>query len=136
MSSSKKINVSHTLHQQIEEESKRLKLSHKDYVEACVSFFQRRQLDPRIYQPEENKQIIQQAIDRLFSYLVHQEKYLLKSLFLETAKARILSELSVNHLLTLLTDDEASLQNMQQADQQYLAERLKHVSNKLDNAHS
>ncbi|WPP51769.1 BfmA/BtgA family mobilization protein [Catalinimonas niigatensis] len=130
MSSSKKINVSNLIHKQIDEESRRLKLSHKDYLEACTAFFLERHLDPRIYQPETSKQSIQQAVDRIFSYLSYQEKHQLRDLYLETVKARILSELSVNHLLTLITEDEATYRQLQQQDQQYLSERLKQVSEK------
>ena len=124
MNSHKKINVSLAVHQQIDQEAKRLKLSHKDYLEAASSFFLSRHLDPRTYQPEISKQMIQQVVDRIFSYLVHQEKHLLSDLLTETRKARILGELSVNHLLTLLTEDKASFRQLQQQDQQYLLERL------------
>ena len=109
MSNHKKINVSNQIHHQIEQESSRFKLSHKDYVEACSKFFLDRHLDPRTYQPETSKQSVQQAVDRIFSYLSYQEKHQLKDLYLETVKARILSELSVNHLLTLITEDESYL---------------------------
>ena len=125
MHTRKKINVSESLHQRITQESERLGMSQKDYLEATASFFLDRQLDPHQYQPEATKQMLQQAVDRVLSYLVAQEKYLLKSLLTEAAKARILSEVSVNHLLTLLAEDEATLRQMQQQDQQYLAERLR-----------
>jgi len=128
MSSNKKINVSNQIHQQIEQESRRYKLSHKDYVEACSSFFLERHLDPRAYQPETSKQSVQQAVDRIFSYLSYQEKHQLRDLYLETVKARILSELSVNHLLTLITEDETTFRQLQQKDQQYLSERLKQAN--------
>ena len=124
MPSHKKINVSLAVHQQIDQEAKRLKLSYKDYLEAASIFFLSRHLDPRTYQPETSKQMMQQVVDRIFSYLVHQEKHLLSDLLTETRKARILGELSVNHLLTLLTEDEASFRQLQQQDQQYLLERL------------
>ena len=132
MSNNKKINVSIHIHQQIDQESRRLKLSHKDYVEACSCFFLERHLDPRTYQPETNKQSIQQAVDRIFSYLSYQEKHQLRDLYLETVKARILSELSVNHLLTLITEDETTFRQLQQKDQQYLSERLRQVSKKTN----
>lgn len=128
MTTHKKINVSNHIHQQIDQDSKRLKLSHKDYVEACCCFFLERHLDPRSYQPETSKQSVQQAVDRIFSYLSYQEKHQLKDMYLETVKARILSELSVNHLLTLITEDETTFRQLQQQDQQYLTERLKLVS--------
>lgn len=127
MNSHKKVNVSSDIHRQINQEAGRLKLSHKDYLEAAVMFFLNRQIDPRTYQPETSKQVIQQVVDRLFSYLVHQEKHLLKDLLTEATKARILGELSVNHLLTLITEDEAAFQRLQQQDQQYLTERLRQV---------
>ena len=104
-------------------------MSRKDYLEATVLFFYERQLDPRSYRPEATKQMLQQAIDRVFSYLVAQEKYLLKDLLTEAAKARILSEISVNHLLTLVAEDESVLHQLRQQDQQYLAERLRRVIN-------
>ena len=125
MSSHKKINVSLEVHRQIDQEAGRLNLSHKGYLEAAATFFLDRQLDPRTYQPETNKQAIQQIVDRIFSYLIHQEKHLLKDLLNEAIKARILGELSVNHLLTLITEDEATFQHLQKQDQQYLAERLR-----------
>ena len=125
MNSYKKINVSPEVHQQISHEAERLKLSRKDYMEAVVTFFRDRQTDPRTFQPETNKQAIQQIVDRIFSYLIHQEKYLLKDLVTEATKARILGELSVNHLLTLITEDEATFQQLQRQDQQYLTERLR-----------
>lgn len=125
MSSHKKINVSLEVHRQIDQEAGRLNLSHKNYLEAAATFFLDRQLDPRTYQPETTKLMVQQVVDRLFSYLIHQEKHLLKDLLTETTKARILGELSVNHLLTLITEDEVIFQQLQQQDQQYLAERLR-----------
>ncbi len=134
MNSHKKINVSSNIHQQIDKESKRLKRSHKAYLEACASFFLERHLDPQTYQPETTKQSVQLAVDRIFSYLSHQEKHQLRDLYLETVKARILSELSVNHLLTLITEDEATFRKLQQQDQQYLSERLKQVVGKQDNS--
>ena len=132
MNSSKKINVSDRIHQGIDEEAGRLKLSHKDYLEAAASFFLDRQIDPRTYQPETNKQIVQQAVDRIFSYLIHQEKHLLKDVLTEATKARILGELSVNHLLTIITEDEGTFQQLQQQDQQYLTERLRQAIRQSD----
>jgi len=128
MSSSKKLNVSNHIHHKIEQESKRFKLSHKDYVGACAGFFIDRHLDPRVYQPETSKQSVQQAVDRIFSYLSYQEKHQLRDLYLETLKARVLSELSVNHLLTLIAEDESTFRQLQQKDQQYLSERLKQAN--------
>ena len=133
MNSHKKINVSHYLHRRIEQEAKRLKLSQKDYLEATASFFLDRQLDPRVYQPETTKQVVQQVGDRIFSYLVHQERNVLKNLLTEAAKARILGELSVNHLLTIVSDNDTALRQLQQQDQHYLAERLQKVIGQADN---
>ena len=130
----KKVNVSPAVHQRIEQEAKRLKLSHRQYLEAAAIFFLDRQIDPRTYQPETTKQVVQQVVDRIFSYLVHQEKHLLKDLLTEVTKARILSELSVNHLLTLVAEDEVTFQQLQQQDQQYLAERLQQAIIQSDKA--
>ena len=129
---SKKVNVSEAAHRRIEREAERLVLSHKDYVEATTAFFVGRQLDPRTYQPEATKQLLQQVVDRLFSHLVHQEKHLLKTLLEEAAKARILGEVSVNHLLRLRTEEPESYQRLQQQDQQYLSDRLQQVLDQLD----
>ncbi len=129
---SKKVNVSETGHRRIEREAERLSVSHKDYVEAATTFFAERQLDPRTFQPEATKQLLQQVVDRLFSYLIHQEKHLLRTLLTEAAKARILGEVSVNHLLRLRTDDQESYQQLQQRDQQYLSDRLHQVLDQLD----
>jgi hypothetical protein len=130
----KKVNVSPTVHQRIEQEAKRLKLSHRQYLEATAMFFLDRQIDPRTYQPETTKQAVQQAVDRIFSYLVHQEKHLLKDLLAKVTKARILSELSVNHLLTLVAEDKAAFQHLQHQDQQYLTERLQQAISQSDKA--
>ena len=132
MSTRKKVNVSESLHEQVTQEARRLKLSRKDYLEAAVAFFMTRHLDPRTYQPETSKQVIQQAVDRVLSYLVFQEKNLLQALHAESTKARILSELSVNHLLTLIAEDETVLRQLQQQDQQYLAERLQQANHQSD----
>ena len=129
---SKKVNVSEAAHRRIEREAERLVLSHKDYVEAATAFFAGRQLDPRTYQPEATKQLLQQVVDRLFSYLVHQETHLLKTLLEEAAKARILGEVSVNHLLRLRSEEPESYRNLQQQDQQYLSDRLQQVLDQLD----
>ena len=130
----KKVNVSPAVHQRVEQEAKRLKLSQRQYLEATAVFFLDRQIDPRTYQPETTKQVVQQVVDRIFSYLVHQEKNLLKDLLTEVTKARILSELSVNHLLTLVAEDEVAFQQLQQQDQQYLAERLQQAASQSDKA--
>lgn len=132
MNSHKKINVSHYLHRRIEQEAKRLKLSQKDYLEIAASFFLDRQLDPRVYHPETTKQIIQQVGDRIVSHMVHQERNILNNLLTEAAKARILGELSVNHLLTIISNDDISFQQLQQQDQHYLAERLQKVIGQSD----
>lgn len=125
---SKKVNISHEHHHRLSEEARRLKLSHKDYVEAAVQFFSGRQLHPQTYQPEATKKMLQEAIDRLFSYLVHQEKHLLQTLLQEAAKARILGEVTANHLLTLQTqDDPSTFEQLQQQDQHYLAQRLRQI---------
>ena len=108
MKHSKKVNISDESHGYLLREAARLKLSHKDNVEAAVQFFSERQLNPTTYQPEATKEILHQAIDRLFSYLVHQEKHLLQTLLREASKARILSEVSANHLLTLRAKDDPS----------------------------
>lgn len=130
MSISKKINVSDQLHQQIDQETKRLKLSHKEYLEAAVSFFLLHNIDPRHYQPGTNTEVVavvRQAVDRIFSYLVFQEQHVLKDIHTEVAKARIMGELSVDHLLSLITEDEAMRKRLQQQDQQYLTERLRQL---------
>ena len=125
---SKKVNISHEHHHRLSKEARRLKLSNKEYVEAAVQFFSDRQLNPQTYQPEATKKMLQEAIDRLFSYLVHQEKHLLQTLLQEAAKARILSEVSANHLLTLRAkDDPSTFDRLQQQDQQYLVQRLRQI---------
>ncbi|MGD1894602.1 MAG: BfmA/BtgA family mobilization protein [Cyclobacteriaceae bacterium] len=132
----KKVNISDEHHHRLSEEARRLKLSHKDYVEAAVQFFSERQLNPQTYQPEATKKMLQEAIDRLFSYLVHQEKHLLQTLMQAAAKARIISEVSANHLLTLRTlDDPSAFEQLQQQDQQYLAQRLRQMTNQQDHDH-
>ena len=134
MNTSKKVNVSPEMHRRVDQEAERLKLSHKDYLEAAATFFLDRQLDPRTYQPEATKQMVQQAVDRIFSYLVQQEKHLLQDLLTEATKARILGELSVDHLLTLIAEDETTFQQMQQQDQQYLSERLQQAASRQNKA--
>ena len=135
MSTSKKINVSNAFHRRLEREAERLKLSYKEYLEAAGEFFIARQLDPRAYQAGQNDefaQLLRLAVDRIFSYLVFQEQHILRAMHTEASKARILGELSVNHLLTLVTEDETTFQQLQQQDQQYLAERLRQVADQLD----
>jgi hypothetical protein len=130
MSTSKKINVSDAFHQRLDQETRRLKLSYKEYLEAAGEFFIARQIDPRKYQAgqtEEVAQLLRSGLDRLFSLLDSQEQYVLKAIHTEASKARIMGELSVNHLLRLLTEDENSFQAIQQQDQRYLAERLRQV---------
>lgn len=137
MSTSKKINVSPAFHRRLDQEAERLKLSYKEYLEAAGEFFIARKLDPRVYQAGQNDefaQLLRLAVDRIFSYLVFQEQHILRAMHTEATKARILGELSVNHLLTLVTEDEATFQQLQQQDQQYLSERLRQVADQLDNA--
>ncbi len=137
MSTSKKINVSNAFHRRLDQEAERLKLSYKEYLEAAGEFFISRKLDPRDYQAGQNDefaQLLRLAVDRIFSYLVFQEQHILRAMHTEASKARILGELSVNHLLTLITEDEATFQQLQQQDQQYLAERLRQVADQLDAA--
>ena len=137
MSTSKKINVSNAFHRRLDREAERLKISYKEYLEAAGEFFISRKLDPRAYQAGQNDefaQLLRLAVDRIFSYLVFQEQHILRAMHTEASKARILGELSVNHLLTLITEDEATFQQLQQQDQQYLAERLRLVADQLDAA--
>ena len=137
MSTSKKINVSNAFHRRLDQEAERLKLSYKEYLEAAGEFFIARKLDPRVYQAGQNDefaQLLRLAVDRIFSYLVFQEQHILRAMHTEATKARILGELSVNHLLTLVTEDEATFRQLQQQDQQYLAERLRQVADQLDAA--
>lgn len=131
MSSSKKINVSYQLHQKIDAQCKVLKLTHKEYLEASVSFFLERQIDPRAYAPEADDHLIHQALERIFAFLTYQEKHLFKELHAEAARSRILSELSVNHLLSFLSEDEANFKKLQEQDQQYLSERLRQAVDKF-----
>jgi hypothetical protein len=134
MSTSKKINVSNAFHGRLDQETRRLKLSYKEYLEAAGTFFIARQIDPRKYQAgqsEELAQLIRSGLDRLFSLLVSQEQHVLRAIHTEASKARIMGELSVNHLLRLLTEDESSFQALQQQDQQYLVQRLRQVSKQL-----
>jgi hypothetical protein len=135
MSTSKKINVSDTFHQRLDQEAQRLGLSYKEYLEAAGEFFLSRKVDPRSYevgQQDEFTQLLRSAVDRIFSYLVFQEKNILREIHSEAGKARIMSELAVNHLLTLVAEDETSLKQLQQQDQQYLAERVRQMTEQLD----
>lgn len=135
MSTSKKINVSDAFHKRLDQETHRLKLSYKEYLEAAGEFFMAHQIDPRNYragQSEEVAQLLRLGLDRLFSLLDSQEQHILKAIHTEASKARIMGELSVNHLLRLLTENESSFQALQQQDQQYLAERLRQVTEQLN----
>nr|WKN38678.1 BfmA/BtgA family mobilization protein [Tunicatimonas sp. TK19036] len=135
MSTSKKINVSNAFHRRLDQEAGRLKLSYKEYLEAAGEFFIARKVDPRAYQAgqhEEFAQLLRLAVDRIFSYLVFQEQHILRAMHTEASKARIMGELAVNHLLTLITEDDTTLQALQHQDQQYLAERLRQVADQLD----
>ena len=135
MSTSKKINVSPAFHKRLDQEAQRLKISYKEYVEAAGEFFIVRKVDPRAYhagQNDEFSQLLRLAVDRIFSYLVFQEQNILRAMHTEASKARIMGELSVNHLLTLITEDETTFQQLQQQDQQYLSERLRQVADQLE----
>ncbi|MDF9799082.1 mRNA-degrading endonuclease RelE of RelBE toxin-antitoxin system [Catalinimonas alkaloidigena] len=135
MSTSKKVNVSSAFHKRLEAESQRLKLSYKEYLEAAGEFFLSRKIDPRSYQAgqsDEFAQLLRHAVDRIFSYLVFQEQHILRAMHTEASKARIMGELAVNHLLTLITEDQATYKQLQQQDQQYLSERLRQVADQLD----
>ncbi|MGD1892719.1 MAG: BfmA/BtgA family mobilization protein [Cyclobacteriaceae bacterium] len=135
MSTSKKINVSNAFHRRLDQETRRLKLSYKEYLEAAGEFFIARKIDPRKYQAgqtEEVANLLRSAVDRIFSLLIFQEQHVLKAIHTEASKARIMGELSVNHLLRLLTEDESGFQALQQQDQQYLTERLRQVAEQLD----
>ena len=135
MSTSKKINVSDAFHRRLDREAERLRLSYKEYLEAAGEFFIARKVDPRVYQAgqsEEFAQLLRLAVDRIFSFLVFQEQHILRAMHTEATKARIMGELSVNHLLTLITEDETTFKQLQQQDQQYLSERLRQVADQLD----
>ena len=137
MSTSKKINVSDAFHRRLDRETERLRLSYKEYLEAAGEFFIARKVDPRVYQAgqsEEFAQLLRLAVDRILSFLVFQEQHILRAMHTEATKARIMGELSVNHLLTLITEDETTFQQLQQQDQQYLSERLRQVADQLDAA--
>ncbi|WKN43282.1 BfmA/BtgA family mobilization protein [Tunicatimonas pelagia] len=137
MSTSKKINVSHAFHQRLNQETTRLKLSYKEYLEAAGEFFIAHKIDPRKYQAgqtEELANLLRSAVDRIFALLIFQEQHVLKAIHTEASKARIMGELSVNHLLRLLTEDESSLQALQQQDQQYLTQRLRQALDQLETA--
>jgi hypothetical protein len=134
MSTSKKINVSFAFHKRLDEEARRLGISYKDYLEAAGMFFLSRRLDPRNYragQEQDLAQLLMEALERITALLAHQEKHMLSAMYQESAKGRILSELSVSHLLRLLSQNEAQLKQLQQQDQQYLTERLSKVLEKL-----
>ncbi|MEO0330332.1 MAG: BfmA/BtgA family mobilization protein [Bacteroidota bacterium] len=137
MSTSKKINVSLAFHQRLDQETTRLKLSYKEYLEAAGEFFIARKIDPRKYQvgqTEELAYLLRSGLDQIFSSLVSQEQHVLKAIHTEASKARIMGELSVNHLLRLLSEDEKSFQTRQQQDQQYLAKRLRRALDQLEAA--
>jgi hypothetical protein len=134
MSTSKKINVSAAFHQRLDEEARRLKISYKDYLEAAGMFFLARRIDPRNYRAGQEQDLVaflSEAIERIIALLVHQEQHILHDIHEESAKSRILSELSVSHLLRLLSQDEAQLKQLQHQDQQYLSDRLSKVLVKL-----
>ena len=127
MSTSKKINVSFAFHKRLDEEARRLGISYKDYLEEAGMFFLSRRLDPRNYrvgQEQDLAQLLMEAVERITALFAHQEKHMLSAMFEESAKARILSELSVSHVLRLLSQNEAQLKQLQQQDQQYLTKRL------------
>ena len=135
MSTSKKINVSPAFHRRLNQEAERLKISYKEYLEAAGEFFIARKVDPRAYhagQNDEFAQLLRLAVDRIFSYLVFQEQHSLRAIHTEATKSRIMGELSVNHLLTIVTEDETAFQELQQQDQRYLAERLRQVADQLE----
>ena len=137
MSTSKKINVSHAFHRRLDQETSRLKLSYKEYLEAAGEFFIARKIDPRNYQADQSEELahlLRSGLDQIFSLLISQEQHVLKVIHTEASKARIMGELSVNHLLRLLTEDEQSLQALQQQDQQYLTQRLRRALDQLEAA--
>jgi hypothetical protein len=135
MSTSKKINVSFAFHKRLDEEARRLGISYKDYLEAAGMFFLSRRLDPRNYrtgQEQDLAQLLMETAEQITQRMGQQEQHIFKVLHEESAKARILSELSVSHLLKLLSQDETQLKQLQQQDQQYLAERLSKVLKRTD----
>jgi mRNA-degrading endonuclease RelE of RelBE toxin-antitoxin system len=134
MSTSKKINVSYAFHKRLEEEARRLDISYKEYLEAAGMFFLSRRIDPCQYQDGQQQdlaQMLTEAVERITSLFVYQEERMLRAVHEESAKARILGELAVSHLLRLLSQNEAQLQKLQAQDQQYLAERLRKVMQEL-----
>lgn len=123
----KKINISLTVHTRINEEAERLQMSHKDYVEATVAFFASHRIDPRAYAPNQVQDvaiIVQKAVDRIFSYLVFQEKHLLQHVLEEVVKARVLNEITINNALLLSEVSDEEFAQLQQQNDQYFAEKV------------
>lgn len=89
MSTSKKINISDAFHQHLNQETRKLKLSYKEYLEAAGEFFIARQIDPRNYragQTGEVAQLLRSGLDRFFLLLVSQEQHVLKAIHTEASK--------------------------------------------------
>ena len=123
----KKINISLTVHASISQEAERLQMSHKDYVEAAVDFFASHRIDPRAYAPNQVQDvamIVQQAVDRIFSYLVFQEKHLLQNVLEEVVKGRVLNEIAVNNALLLSEVSDEEFAQLQKQNDQYFAEKV------------
>ncbi|WKN44888.1 BfmA/BtgA family mobilization protein [Tunicatimonas pelagia] len=123
----KKINISLSVHTTIRDEAERLQLSHKDYVEAAVTFFSANRIDPRQYTPNQVQDvamIVQKAVDRIFSYLVFQEKHLLQNVLEEVVKGRVLNEIAVNNALLLSEVGDEEFAQLQQQNDRYFAEKV------------
>ena len=123
----KKINISLTGHTSISQEAERLQMSHKDYVEATVAFFASHRIDPCAYAPNQVQDvamIVQKAVDRIFSYLVFQEKHLLQHVLEEVVKARVLNEIAVNNALLSSEMSDEEFTQIQKQNDQYFAEKV------------
>ncbi|MEN7551841.1 BfmA/BtgA family mobilization protein [Rapidithrix thailandica] len=123
MTKDRQIRIERAVYTQAQQEAKTYQLSLKAYTQAALRFFASRKLNPIAYRPGMEYELsrdLNKAVDRLFGFLITQEKSVLKPLLTETVRSRILLELTIDNLHRVSEVDPNTLQKLKRENEQYM----------------
>lgn len=124
------IKISEKLHKYVKEEAMAHGLTLKSYTESSLQFFYTRKLNPTKYQAGQEYQLsrdVNKAVDRIFSFMVQQEKNVLKHIITEVVRSRILIDIMIHNLHHLYSGDPEVIEKLCESNEKYMQESAKNI---------
>lgn len=121
------VTISKTLHQKVGEESDRLDMNRKEYVQNALAFFANRKINPATYDPGKEFDLVQtvkQSMEKIATLIIEQDQDLLMKMTEEIVRARLLQEAQLNLMIEKLIEPEVR-ENLQKEVIEYVENALK-----------